>query len=257
MNLYDASRTNNNKSFKTLLKRGFKDFKMGFKGACEGGYMNLVNQYILSGITDWNIGLYGAAKGGFLDLVQFFIQKKDIFFSYGLDGAYEGNQQKIIDLLVSEGKGQGLINWNYALEGACKGGHQDLIDDLIKKGATYWSWGLYGACEGGHYALVNFLINKGADYYLILIGLCRGGHKKIIKKIMDHEINNMYYDRILWDLYYSEHYYLMMIIWNKYKHLMIHFITNDTFYKQIINQMILKIQMLPVNNDLQFLVSSL
>lgn len=52
-----------------------KDWENGLYGACQGGYLNIIELMIEKGANDWNKGLIGACYGGHMDMVKLMIQK--------------------------------------------------------------------------------------------------------------------------------------------------------------------------------------
>jgi ankyrin repeat protein len=101
------------------------------RGACRGGYIELVQFMIERGANDWNYGLWNACYGDHIEIVWLMIEK----------GAYD---------------------WNYGLLGACQSGHIELVQLMIEKGADDWNGGLMNACFGGHVELIRLMIEKGA-----------------------------------------------------------------------------------------------
>ena len=47
----------------------------GFRGACYGGHMNIVQLMIEKGANQWNYVLYAACKGGHMNIIKLMIEK--------------------------------------------------------------------------------------------------------------------------------------------------------------------------------------
>lgn len=107
--------------------------------------------------SEWDNGFKNACYGGHMDIINLMIGH-GVSWYYGFEGACEGGHMDIIELMISKGEN----SWNTGLYYACKGGHMDIIKLLIDKGANSWNNGLDGACVGGHMNIVKFMISKGA-----------------------------------------------------------------------------------------------
>ncbi len=71
------------KTLREIYKKGkyieiFKvelDWDYGLFGACEGGYLDIINLMIEKGAGDWNRGLNNACKSGNLNIINLMIEK--------------------------------------------------------------------------------------------------------------------------------------------------------------------------------------
>ncbi len=134
------------------------DWNYGFYGACQGGYLNLVNKMIEKGADNWDEGLDFACLSGNLDIVNLMIEKGADDWNYGFSGACKGGNLNIVNLMIEKG----AYDWNYGLSRACRGGNLDIVNLMIEKGADNWNWGLGNACMRDHLNIVNLMIEMGA-----------------------------------------------------------------------------------------------
>jgi hypothetical protein len=105
-----------------------------------------------------------------------------IFEVYDLaQGGLIGN---VLDSLRS---GEEVI---WALLGACRGGHKELVSLMLSKDTNGAITGLNEACKYGHIEIVLMLDQKieslggYVDWSWHLISACEGGHKALIKLIV-------------------------------------------------------------------------
>ncbi len=85
-----------------FIEKGANDYHRGFKGACQGRHLEIVNLMIEKGVDNWNYGLYEVCRGGHLDIVNLMIEKgADV--NRGLQGACEGGHLEIVNLMIEKG----------------------------------------------------------------------------------------------------------------------------------------------------------
>ena len=146
------------------VTRGGIDWGYGFREACTGGHIGMVNFIIKQGVN-WNEGLCGACEGGHIDLAMLMIEHGANEWNDGLRGACEGGHHDLVTLMIEKG----AYGWNKGLEYACEEGHIDLVRLMIERGATNLNEGLYYASKRGDYYkgrnrnIEKLLIEKGAE----------------------------------------------------------------------------------------------
>ena len=146
-----------------------------------------VQELIDQGHTDWNNGFRGACQGGHLALVQEMLRRgaTSPFLTEFMEACLEG-RRLVAEFLLDQGMGETVIAFRLACRkgnlawafdlcsrmlpdelDACLGeasetGHWPLIHALIDQGATDWDGGLYGACRSGRKDVFADMLQRGA-----------------------------------------------------------------------------------------------
>ena len=180
------------------LELGAGDLNYGLVGACQGGYLDLINYLIKHGADDWDQGLYGACLGQQLEIARFMLDR-GAHLVHGLLFACECGYQPMIDLMIS----LGADNWNYGFLGACVGGHWAVIQQMIQLILQHqtihesdWDLGLSKACGNGSLDLIKKFIQEGEKFHhrfklgMTLYVACLGRNRPVIDWLIDHGAND-------------------------------------------------------------------
>lgn len=166
---------------------------MWLYGACQSGYMDVVQFVISKGYNQWNDAIFQACKSGNLEIVQLLISKGADDWNSGLAGACSGGSRcmEIVQLMISKGANE----WGRALSLACAGGCMDIVKLIISKGAKNWSYSLGNACKSGNMEIAKLMISKAheakekqerfIDWFYAFESACQGAHLDMVKFILD------------------------------------------------------------------------
>ncbi len=167
----------------------------GFRGACYGGYIKIVNLLIkFSNIEEtmesgaysinkcslnWHNGLDHACLGGHMDIVKLIASNIDDYVEIAYihystiytSICISGNMQILEYMTKHLHRNNAYSYWGRGLEICCKNGNMEFVKFMVNDhdtshyaGAINWNIGLSGACRGEQEEMAKLMIEKGADY---------------------------------------------------------------------------------------------
>lgn len=258
----------------------YKQLNLALNYAAKGGHIEIIKFLINEGADILTCDSAGACEGGYTEVVDYMFELKNTYYNNAVYGAAKGGHLWLIEQLSPY-----IKHWNWALEGACEGGHKDLVKMFIDKGANNFGLGLNAACKGGYIELVQLMIDLGIDLGINninegLLLACEGEHEDLIKYLIKIGANDWNYGldgvcigkgsikivkrliKLGAHVQYKHIYYLtkgevlhtLKYLYNRYV-----YDTNYMVYKDamayVLNMLLLKKQILPVNNDCERIIS--
>lgn len=171
------------------------------------GDMNGINTLIENGSVNcsncvWEYGLKGACMGGYLDIVKFMINKGANNLETGLSCACEYDRLEIAKFMIE----MGATNFNYSMKSACRAGKIELVKLMIEHGADNWddclaitiSYNNNNNNNNENNAeIVELMISHGATFTSeMFVNVCHNGDVKVAKFLIETWKNiNRYFNR--------------------------------------------------------------
>lgn len=193
--------------------------------ACRYGQKEIINFIITNNISEnWNEGFKGACDGGYIDIMEIMIKMGANNLIIGLFSVCSHGHKELVNFLIDKGL-EHITNkvWNKALQRACSGGNKEIINMILEKGANDLNKGLASACLKGYEEIAKMMIEKGAtNLDNAFINACIYNRKHIVKFLLDKGVNNLNEGlTTLCKLCFDKNDKLRLLITNKHKELIL------------------------------------
>lgn len=194
--LLEAAKYNHREIVNFLILKGV-DPIFAFKGACEGGHKEIIDELINLGIFNYNYGMTYSAKGGHKDLVNYFIDKGGDDYYNALNAASRNGHIDIVKYLIDKTPD----NIPGLLLSASESGQLQVVKmlaDLIPGCTEDFTESFEAAASKGHLDIVKFFIENRLvyEYTGALSEATSGNHKDVMEYLLSKTIDKNFYKAV-------------------------------------------------------------